>query len=404
MGIDDSRRDFLKLAGLAAAAPLLQPRLAFGQGAAAGDVLVVIFQRGGMDGLNAVVPFADDDYYRLRPRVSIPRSGDAAVLALDARFGLHPALAPLLPAFAAGELAVVHAAGAPSGSRSHFSSMDLMERAALEQPNLATGWINRHLLSRGSGADFQGVGLGTAVQRSLSGPATVLGMASFDAFALQTRSSRAEDIAATLKALHGGSATLDAVAQTAFRAMDQLLQADPAQYAAANGADYPDTAFGRQLQQVAQLIKAGLGLEAAAVDIGGWDHHNDELRLLAPLLDEFARGLAAFRTDLGARMASVCVVSMSEFGRRAYENASGGTDHGTANCLFLLGGGVAGGKVHADWPGLRDADLDRGDLAITTDYRSVLAELLRKRRGETDLAAVFPGFAGSSDLGLFRPG
>lgn len=404
MGIDDSRRDFLKLAGFAAAAPLLQPRLAFAQGAAAGDVLVVIFQRGGMDGLNAVVPFADDDYYRLRPRVSIPRSGDGAVLALDARFGLHPALAPLLPAFAAGELAVVHAAGAPSGSRSHFSSMDLMERAALEQPNLTSGWINRHLLSRGSGADFQGVGLGTAVQRSLSGPASVLGMASFDAFALQARSPRAGDIAATLKALHGGGATLDAVAQTAFRAMDRLLQADPAQFSAANGADYPDTAFGRQLQQVAQLVKAGVGLEAAAVDIGGWDHHNDELRLLAPLLDEFARGLAAFRTDLGVRMARVCVVSMSEFGRRAYENASGGTDHGTANCLFLLGGGVAGGKVHADWPGLGDADLDRGDLAITTDYRSVLAELLRKRRGETDLAAVFPGFAGSSDLGLFRPG
>lgn len=404
MGIDDSRRDFLKLAGLAAAAPLLQPRLAFGQGAAAGDVLVVIFQRGGMDGLNAVVPFADDDYYRLRPRVSIPRSGEGAVIALDARFGLHPALAPLLPAFTAGELAVVHAAGAPSGSRSHFSSMDLMERAALEQPNLSSGWINRHLLSRGSAADFQGVGLGTAVQRSLSGPATVLGMASFEAFALQTRSPRAGDIATTLQGLHGGSTTLETVAQTAFRAMDQLQQADPAQYAAANGADYPDTAFGRQLQQVAQLIKAELGLEAAAVDIGGWDHHNDELRLLAPLLDEFARGLAAFRTDLGTRMARVCVVSMSEFGRRAYENASGGTDHGTANCLFLLGGGVDGGKVQADWPGLRDADLDRGDLAITTDYRSVLAELLHKRRGESDLAAVFPGFAGSTDLGLFRPG
>lgn len=404
MGIAASRRDFLKLAGLAVAAPLLQPRLAFSQSAEPGDVLVVIFQRGGMDGLNAVVPFADDDYYRLRPRVSIPRSGEGAAIALDARFGLHPALAPLQPAFAAGELAVVHAAGAPSGSRSHFSSMDLMERAALEQPNLATGWINRHLLSRGSGGDFQGVGLGTAVQRSLSGPASVLGMAGFDDFSLQSRSAREDVLALTLQQLYGGGSPLDTVAQTAFRAMDQLRQADPAQYMAANGADYPDTPFGRQLQQVAQLIKAGLGLEAAAVDIGGWDHHNDELRLLAPLLDEFARGLAAFRTDLGAHMARVCVVSMSEFGRRAYENASGGTDHGTANCLFLLGGGVAGGRVHADWPGLRDADLDRGDLAITTDYRSVLAELLRKRRGETDLAAVFPGFAGSTDLALFRQG
>ena len=406
MGMNDARRDFLKLAGLAAMAPLLPlPRLAFAQSSTTpGDVLVVVFQRGGMDGLNVLVPFADDDYYRLRPNVSIPRSGSGAVIDLDGRFGLHPALAPLQPAFAAGELALVHAAGAPSGSRSHFSCMDIMERAALEQPNLASGWLNRHLQSRGAGSDFQGVGLGNSVQRSLSGTAPVLGMAGFEAFALQTRSARADAIATTLDLLYAGTAAMDAVAHTAFRAIDQLQQADPAQFAAANGAEYPATAFGRQLQQVAQLIKAGVGLEAAAVDIGGWDHHNDELRLLAPLLDEFARGLAAFRTDLGPLMSKVCLVSMSEFGRRAYENASGGTDHGTANCLFVLGGGVAGGRVHADWPGLRDVDLVQGDLAITTDYRSVLAEMLRKRRGETALEQVFPGFAGSIDLGIFRQG
>ncbi|TDR37374.1 uncharacterized protein (DUF1501 family) [Tahibacter aquaticus] len=406
MGMNDARRDFLKLAGLAAAAPLLPlPRLAFAQASAtAGDVLVVVFQRGGMDGLNVLVPFAEDDYYRLRPTVSIPRSGSGAVIDLDGRFGLHPALAPLQPAFAAGELALVHATGAPSGSRSHFSGMDIMERAALEQPNLASGWLNRHLQSRGGGSDFQGVGLGHSVQRSLGGAAPVLGMAAFEEFALQTRSARADAMAATLDALYAGTATMDAVAHTAFRAMDQLQHADPAQFAAANGADYPATTFGRQLQQVAQLIKADVGLEAAAVDIGGWDHHNDELRLLAPLLDEFARGLAALRTDLGPLMSKVCLVSMSEFGRRAYENASGGTDHGTGNCLFVLGGGVAGGRVYADWPGLRDADLVRGDLAITTDYRSVLAEMLRKRRGETALAQVFPGFAGTMELGIFRAG
>ena len=402
MRINHSRRLFLKAAGIAGSLPLLSSRLVFAQDAAVPrDVLVVVFQRGGLDGLNAVVPSGDGAYYDRRRTVSIAEA-DVLTLAGQTRFGLHPALAPLLPAYQAGELALVHAAGAPTNDRSHFSCQSLMERAVFDGSGDATGWLNRHLVARGPATDFQGVGFGTAVPRSLSGPAPVLGMGAFDDFALRTDSMRADELGETLRLLHPEAGGLDAVAQTAFSAMAELQDADPGQHPPDNGANYPQTPFGNQLLQVAQLIKSGVGLEVATVDIGGWDHHDDELNRLAPLLAEFAQALAAFRTDLGAAMSRVTVISMSEFGRRVVPNASAGTDHGTAGCLFALGGGVVGGAVYADWPGLGDADLDDGDLAITTDYRVVLRELLRKWRGETLLEDVFPGYGDPRELGMFR--
>lgn len=403
MARNESRRRFLKLAGITAGLPLLGTRRLFAQGGApARDVLVVVFQRGGMDGLNIVVPAGDAAYYDRRRRVAIAES-QVLPLAGQARFGLHPALAPLRPLYAGGELALVHAVGGPTHSRSHFSCQDLLERAVFDGSALSSGWLNRHLAARGVASDFQGVGMGTAVARSLSGPAPVLGIATFDGFTLHTRSPRAAALQATLQQLTAsGGGSLAAVAQTAFSAMAELERADPDQYLPANGATYPGTPFGRELQQIAQLIKAGVGLEVATVDIGGWDHHDAELDRLAPLLEEFASALAAFRIDLGAAMNRVCLVGMSEFGRRVVPNASGGTDHGKGNCLFVLGGGVAGGQIVADWPGLGEADLDDGDLAITTDYRVVLRELLRKRRGETALDQVFPGYGDPRELGLFR--
>lgn len=402
MRINQSRRRFLKAAGIAGSLPLLSSRLVFAQDAAVPrDVLVVVFQRGGLDGLNAVVPSGDVAYYDRRRTVSIAEA-DVLTLAGQTRFGLHPALAPLLPAYRAGELALVHAVGAPTNDRSHFSCQSLMERAVFDGSGDASGWLNRHLVARGPATDFQGVGLGAAVPRSLSGMAPVLGMGAFDDFALRTDSMRADELSETLRLLHPGVSRLDAVAQTAFSAMAELQGADPGHHAPDNGASYPQTPFGGQLLQVAQLIKSGVGLEVATVDIGGWDHHDDELNRLAPLLAEFAQALAAFRTDLGAAMSRVTVISMSEFGRRVVPNASAGTDHGTAGCLFALGGGVVGGAVYADWPGLGEADLDDGDLAITTDYRVVLRELLRKRRGETLLEDVFPGYGDPRELGMFR--
>ncbi|MEO8670518.1 MAG: DUF1501 domain-containing protein [Tahibacter sp.] len=406
MTLSASRREFLKL-GLLSGVPLLAPALSFGQavsnGAADRDVLVVIFQRGAMDGLNAVVPHFDPDYFRLRPQLALPRPGQGAdaVLDLDGRYGLHPALAPLQSIYTQGRLAVVHAIGAPSGSRSHFSSQDLMERAVLALPSVSSGWLNRHLGSIGNSGIFQGIGIGTAVPRSLAGPAPVLGVNEFERFALDTHSARPDALRAALDSLHAHAQSLDTTALAAFSAIDGLAAADPAQFVAANGAAYPTTDFGRRLQQIAQLIKADIGLEVATVDIGGWDHHFDEASRLRPLLDDFARSLAAFNTDLGVRMSRVVVISMSEFGRRAYENASGGTDHGSGNCMFVMGGGVQGGRVYADWPGLADSSLVQGDLAITTDYRRVLSELLRKRRGETSLDHVFPDLGPAAELGVF---
>ncbi|HSX63030.1 MAG TPA: DUF1501 domain-containing protein [Tahibacter sp.] len=402
MPINQSRRHFLKAAGVAGTLPLLSSRLVFAQtGARPYDVLVVLFQRGGMDGLNVVVPCGDSAYYDRRRTVSISEA-DALDLPGQTRFGLHPSMQPLLPLYQAGELALVHAVGAPTNNRSHFSCQNLIERAVFDGSGLSSGWLNRHLVSRGPAADFQGVGFGTAVQRSLSGPAPVLGMGPFDEFALHTDSPRIDELGETLRLLHPGSTGLDAVAQTAFSAMTDLRNADPGQYPPANGANYPATPFGNELLQVAQLIKSNMGLEVATVDIGGWDHHDDELNRLTPLLSEFAQGIAAFRADLGSAMNRVVLISMSEFGRRVVPNASGGTDHGSANCLFALGGGVLGGNVYADWPGLDEADLADGDLAITTDYRVVLRELLRKRRGETALADVFPGYTDPRELGMFR--
>jgi uncharacterized protein (DUF1501 family) len=402
MRTNESRRHFLKAAGVAGTLPLLSSRNVFAQiGARPNDVLVVLFQRGGMDGLNVVVPCGDTAYYDRRGVVSI-READALDLAGQSRFGLHPALAPLLPLYQSGELALVHAVGAPTNNRSHFSCQDLIERAVFDGSGIASGWLNRHLQSRGAAADFQGVGFGTAIPRSLSGAAPVLGMGPFDEFTLRTDSPRSDELGETLRLLHPGNAGLDAVAQTAFSAMTDLQDADPGQYPPANGANYPQTPFGAKLLQIAQLIKANIGLEVATVDIGGWDHHDDELNRLTPLLTEFAQGIAAFRTDLGSAMSRVVLISMSEFGRRVVPNASGGTDHGSANCLFALGGGVVGGNIYTDWPGLDLDDLADGDLAITTDYRVVLRELLRKRRGERALADVFPGYTDPREFGMFR--
>jgi uncharacterized protein (DUF1501 family) len=398
------RRDFCKLSLLGAGAMALHPRLAFGSGSTQRDVLVCIFQRGGMDGLNVVVPYADNDYRRLRPTIGFaePGSDSASALDLDGFFGLNPAALALKPLFEAGELAFVHAAGGLHGDFSHFTAQALMERGVLQHVPEYSGWLNRHLEIVGPSVAFQAVGMGTAVAPSLRGDAPVIGVSSLAEVALTTRSPRAAATPDLLRLLYLGSDEVDRAAQQAFDAIAVLDQADPAQFPVEQGASYPDTPFGRQMSEVAQLIKAGIGLEVACVDIGGWDHHNALNDELTPLLQQFAETLAAFRTDLGARMTGVSVVAMTEFGRRAYENGSAGTDHGVGGVLIALGGGVVGGRVYADWPGLRDADLLDGNLSITTDYRTVLAEWLRKRAGNGETTGVFPEFNDPGELGLFR--
>jgi uncharacterized protein (DUF1501 family) len=400
-----TRRRFLQGTG-ALGVSLLAPRLAFaadgGDPIEPTDTLVVIFQRGGMDGLQAVVPHGDSGYYRLRPGIGLPRPGaEGGVVDLDGYFGLNPGAAALKPLYDTGRLAVVHAAGLDTGNRSHFDCQDMYERGSADKLAVVDGWINRYLQSSPGSATFDALGVGRAVQGSLRGAAPVMGLSNIASFQLTSSGGRAEDVGDTLALLYDANSLLSRTARSAIDAIGEMQAANPARFEPANGATYPNTAFGTQMKEIAQLIKAGVGLRVAAVDIGGWDHHENINNNLPPLLQELSSTLAAFDTDLGTAMSNVTVVSMTEFGRRAYQNASNGTDHGSASVMFLLGGGVNGRRVHADWPGLADAQLTQGDLTVTTDYRQVLSDLIDARMGGADLSRVFPGFAPGRGTGLF---
>lgn len=402
-----SRRSFLSSAGAAGVIgvsrsffPAWMPRLAFappGQAGQTRDVLVVVFQRGGMDGLNAVIPYAEGSaYYDKRPTLAIPES---SIVDLDGFFGLHPSLSPLKDIYSTGSLAVIHAAGSPDPSRSHFDAMEYMERGIPGDKLTSSGWVNRHLQSASwqNDSPFRAVGMGTMMPSSLRGPASTLSLQSIADFHLGGREDQLAGIQRTLAGLYSVQAPSDmlsAQASGVFQTIDQLSQLNPGDYQPSNGAQYPEGDFGLAMQQIAFLIKVGVGLEVACVDIGGWDTHEEQGTLeghMPALLDELGRGLAAFHTDMDTAMANITVVSMSEFGRRAQENASAGTDHGHGNCMFVMGGGTNGGRVHARWPGLHTEALDQGDLAITTDYRDVLSEILTNRVGTSAIDQVFPG-------------
>lgn len=400
-----NRRSFLQGSMLAAGALSLPGMsLGFAGKSAGGGALIAVYLRGGADGLNIVVPHGDSDYYRLRPGIAVPRPGQTSgALDLDGFFGLHPSLAPLQPAYAAGDLALVHACGGLHGSRSHFDAQELMERGVDSKSGATSGWLGRavEMLPGAGEVPFLAAGVGNAVPRALSGPVPALGIASLDGFDLSC--AEADKTAARYAILGGypsGTATGIAALQT-LEAIDLLKDANPAAIVTDPAASYPTGAFGNNLRQLAQLLKADIGLRAAGVDLGGWDHHNNETQALAPLLDELARGLAAFRTDLGPLAQQISVVVMSEFGRRAFENGSSGTDHGAGNLMLVLGGGVRGGRVYAQWPGLKDADLDRGDLKITVDYRQVLSEVIGARLPEADPGYVLADYDGGQALGLF---
>jgi uncharacterized protein (DUF1501 family) len=384
-------------------------RYAFAAGSEpyAGDVLVVLSLRGGFDGLNAIVPIGDPGYVAARPGIGIK---EAALLPADGIFGLHPALKPLQKYWDAGTFGAVHAVGQPNPSRSHFSAMEELERAA-PGSSLRSGWLDRTIGLRSAGTPFQAAQIGsTEVAPALAGPNPELSMRTIESFAL----SGAWDTAQrklwkqALSALHAdapgpvaGPATIALNATTTAAAIAAKA------YVPANGADYPaDSALGAALQDVARLIKQKVGLQVACVDEGDWDMHAGMGTVgkgwLHDHLSELAQALAAFATDLGSLMDGVTVVTLSEFGRRVAENGSGGVDHGHGNAVLMLGGGIDGGKVHGRWPGLDSAALVDGDLAGTTDYRAVLGEILTRRCGVTSLEQVFPGFSEPA-LGVTRP-
>jgi len=367
--------------------------------------LVVIFLRGAMDGLNTVVPYRDDDYRRLRPVLALPAPDGKApasrsVLDLDGTFGLHPALEPLLPLWREGRMAVVHAVGSDDRTRSHFEAQDQVEHGSGAGQVISGGWIGRHLRARGrSGAALQALAFGETIPESLRGAPTAGAVRSLDEVRLASPSGDEAGLERALAALHRDGPDLVRVSGRETLALLRRVQ-DIRSDASLAKTEFPADDFGRALSQVSRLLKAGVGLEAACVDLGGFDTHFGQGGLdfglaggLAGPLSSLGAGLAALAKDLGPRLEETTVVVLTEFGRRAYENTALGTDHGSASAMFLLGGGLRGGKVLGKWPGLAKGNLfEESDLAVTTDYRSVLAEVLAKRCGPTDLGAVFPGF------------
>jgi uncharacterized protein (DUF1501 family) len=396
-----TRRVFLRNGALAvigtAAVPSFLTRAAFG---AVETIrprrLVVIFQRGAADGLNIVIPHAEQQYYAMRPSINIPKK---AVLDLDGFFGLHPSLAAFQPLWQQRHLAVVHAAGSPDPTRSHFDAQDFMETGTPGLKATEDGWLNRSLRNLGTErSPFQAIALGSTLPRILKGPQPALAMANINQFAVDGRNPKMSLAANAFEAMYDQSSdsVLHTTGEETFEAVKMVKNADPGKYRPANGANYPKGRFGDSLRQLAQLIKANLGVQVAFADIGGWDHHVNEGAVegqLGSVLRDFSQSLAALWTDLGDLGEDTVIVTMSEFGRTARENGNRGTDHGHANVMFVLGGPVKGGKVYGQWPGLDQSQLYEGrDLALTTDFRQVIGEALAKHMGNTNLAQVFPGY------------
>ncbi|HKT81583.1 MAG TPA: DUF1501 domain-containing protein [Vicinamibacterales bacterium] len=411
-----SRRVFLKNGAFALVslgfAPSFLARTAFAAGGQRrAKQLIAIFQRGAVDGLNMIVPYGESDYYRARPSIAVqrPRSADGA-LDLDGFFGLNPRMAPLKPFWDARDLAVVHACGSPDATRSHFDAQDYMESGTPGVKSTDEGWLNRYLQARHEQTEstFRAVAISQQLPRMLQGHAPALAINQIAQFGI--RAGGASEMMSTgFEAQYAAAAdqVLNGVGREAFSAMKTLKGTDPTRYQPANGAQYPNSAFGQALRQIAQLSKSDLGLEIAFADLGGWDTHVNQGNAqgqLATRLDDFSRSIAALVTDLGERMADTLVLTMSEFGRAVNENGNRGTDHGHGNAMIAIGGGVRGGKVYGKWPGLGVSSRYEGrDLAVTTDFRDVFGEVVVRHLGLENPQPIFPGYAISASKfpGLF---
>jgi uncharacterized protein (DUF1501 family) len=410
-----NRRLFLKSSGIAmfgtGAAPAWLSRAAYAEDrpGSRSKVLIAVFQRGAVDGMSMVAPFGEKSYYELRPNLAIPKPDGTreSAIDLDGFFGLHPALAPLQPLYAEGQLAIVQAAGSPDPTRSHFDAQDYMESGTPGRKGTGDGWMNRALSgSQPVKSPVRAVSLGTTLSRTLRGQNEAIAISNLRDF--QVRDAGGSQ---TFESMY--AATLDKVMNGAgretFEAVRLMQSLQKQTYTPAAGVTYPAGRFGQSLRQIAQLIKADVGLEVAFTDGGGWDTHVNQIAArategqLARLLTDFGAGLAAFHRDMGDRMADILLVTMSEFGRTARENGTRGTDHGHANAMFVLGGGVRGGKVYGEWPGLEADRLYEGrDLAVTTDFRDVLGELVERHLGNADVGHVFPGYTHLKYRGLLK--
>jgi uncharacterized protein (DUF1501 family) len=373
-------------------APLWLQRALSGAPGARKKILVAIFQRGAADGLNIVVPHGEKAYYDLRPTIAIPRpgGGEQAALDLDGFFGLHPSVAPLEPLFRQRHLAIVDAVGSPDPTRSHFDAQDYMESGTPGSKATPDGWMNRALPEVEKESPLRAVSLGPVLPRAMRGAQPALAVQSLEDFQIHNAQAARELEHLYLSA---SEPALQATGRETFEALALLQAVQKQAYQPAAGANYPRGRFGESLRQIAQLIKADVGMELAFADVSGWDHHVNEAAQLTNLLRDYGQGLAAFWSDLGDRMEDIILVTMSEFGRTARENGNRGTDHGHANCMFVLGGAVHGGKVYGRWPGLQREQLyENRDLALTTDFRDVLGELVVRHLGNEASELVFPGY------------
>jgi uncharacterized protein (DUF1501 family) len=412
-----SRRLVLKDGALALVslgfAPSFLTRTAFAQGRSLrAKQLIAIFQRGAVDGLSVVVPFGEGEYYRARPSISIgrPNSGDASAIDLDGFFAFNPRMRPLEPLWTTRQLAVVHACGSPDVTRSHFDAQDYMETATPGAKSTPDGWLNRYLQNRAaeSASPFRAVSLTGQLPRMLQGRSPALAMNQISQFGIRGEQA-GMSAGGSFEALYASAADkiLNATAREAFDAMKVLKATNPVENQPANGAEYPRSAFGQALRQIAQLIRADVGVEIAFAEVGGWDTHVNQGSAqgqLAVRLDDFARAIAALVSDLGDRMADVVVLTMSEFGRAVAENGNRGTDHGHGNAMMVIGGDVKGGHIYGKWPGLSPERRFEGrDLAVTTDFRDVFAEVVVRHLGVQDPRPIFPGYATSPERfpGLF---
>jgi uncharacterized protein (DUF1501 family) len=401
-----SRRVFVKDGACALVslgfAPSFLARTALAAGPTRTKRLIAIFQRGAVDGLNMIVPFGDRDYYRARPSIAIQRPGGGtdAALDLDGFFAFNPRLQPLKRFWDAGHLAVVHACGSPDSTRSHFDAQDYMETATPGVKSTPDGWLNRYLEVRRDeeATPFRAVALTQQLPRMLQGRAPALAMSQIEQFGI--RAGGASSVVATSFESQFAAAAdqvLNSTGREAFEAMRMLKRVDAAGYRAEGGADYPRSAFGQALRQIAQLAKADVGLEVAFADVGGWDTHVNQgagQGQLSVRLDDFARAIAALVLDLGDRMEDTVVLTMSEFGRAVSENGNRGTDHGHGNAMIVVGGALRGGRVYGKWPGLSGDERYEGrDLAVTTDFRDVFGEIVVRHLGVSSTTSIFPGYA-----------
>jgi uncharacterized protein (DUF1501 family) len=355
-----------------------------------------------------VVPYGESDYYNLRRNIAIPKPGqNEGAINLDGFFGLHPMMRSFEPLWKAQKLAIVDCVGSPNNTRSHFDAQDYMEAGTPGNKGTRDGWLNRVLqgMSAKDASPFRSVSMTAQLPRTLYGKIPSIAMTNLSDFSIQagayTRSVQG-GFEGIYQEINTKNDALREAGTETFEAVNFLKKANPAQYKPANGAVYPQTPLGRNLLQLAQMIKAGVGLETGFTDTPGmgWDTHAGEggsRGQLGNLLQQFSQAISAFVTDLGTKMDDVVIVTMSEFGRTASENGNRGTDHGHGNAMFVIGNSVNGGKVYGDWAGLKSSQLYEGrDLAVTTDFRDVLGEIAQKHLGNNDVSKIFPGYQGGA--------